>query len=159
MVEPTDFGDAKEIGDRFKAGQPVIVTLQGRPDDLRRRLVDFCSGVVYVLDGSMKQVTRGAPAVRAHAFAEFSVAYGANPAAARTGEILNSGLLTDEFIHTGTFDTREEIDRLLTEVGEAHTGGDILRRVQEVEPLPAEDAEVFLAVIAESREGETWDQP
>jgi cell division inhibitor SepF len=59
VVEPADFGDAKEIGDRFKAGQPVIVTLQGRPDDLRRRLVDFCSGVVYVLDGSMKQVTRG----------------------------------------------------------------------------------------------------
>ncbi len=59
VVEPTDFGDAKEIGDRFKAGQPVIVTMQGRPDDLRRRLVDFCSGVVYVLDGSMKQVTRG----------------------------------------------------------------------------------------------------
>ena len=59
VVEPADFGEAKEIGDRFKAGQPVIVTLQGRPDDLRRRLVDFCSGVVYVLDGSMKQVTRG----------------------------------------------------------------------------------------------------
>jgi cell division inhibitor SepF len=59
VVEPADFGDAKEIGDRFKAGQPVIVTMQGRPDDLRRRLVDFCSGVVYVLDGTMKQVTRG----------------------------------------------------------------------------------------------------
>ena len=59
VVEPADFGDAKEIGDRFKAGQPVIVTLQGQPDDLRRRLIDFCSGVVYVLDGSMKQVTRG----------------------------------------------------------------------------------------------------
>ena len=59
VVEPADFGDAKEIGDRFKAGQPVIVTMQGCPDDLRRRLVDFCSGVVYVLDGSMKQVTRG----------------------------------------------------------------------------------------------------
>lgn len=59
VVEPTDFSDAKEIGDRFKAGQPVIVTLQGRPAELRRRLVDFCSGVVYVLDGSMKQVTHG----------------------------------------------------------------------------------------------------
>jgi len=51
------------------------------------------------------------PAVRAHAFAEFSVSYGANPALGRTGEILNSGLLADEFIHTGTFDTREAIDR------------------------------------------------
>ena len=59
VVEPADFSDAKEIGDRFKAGQPVIVTLQGRPAELRRRLVDFCSGVVYVLDGSMKQVTHG----------------------------------------------------------------------------------------------------
>jgi cell division inhibitor SepF len=59
VIEPTDFGDATKIGDRFKAGQPVIVQLQGQPDDLRRRLVDFCAGVVYVLDGSMKQVTRG----------------------------------------------------------------------------------------------------
>ena len=59
VVEPADFGDAKEIGDRFKAGQPVIVTLQGRPNELRRRLVDFCSGVVYVLDGNMEQVTNG----------------------------------------------------------------------------------------------------
>jgi cell division inhibitor SepF len=59
VVEPRDFGDATSIGDRFKAGQPVIVQLQGQPDELRRRLVDFCAGVVYVLDGSMKQVTRG----------------------------------------------------------------------------------------------------
>ena len=59
VVEPRDFSDATKIGDRFKAGQPVIVQLQGQPDELRRRLVDFCAGVVYVLDGSMKQVTRG----------------------------------------------------------------------------------------------------
>jgi cell division inhibitor SepF len=59
VVEPRDFGDAPKIGDRFKAGQPVIVQLQGQPDELRRRLVDFCAGITYVLDGSMKQVTRG----------------------------------------------------------------------------------------------------
>jgi hypothetical protein len=50
------------------------------------------------------------------------------------------------------------IDRLIDEAGDACTGRDILRGLSKVPPLPAEDAEVMLAVVAENREGEPWDE-
>ena len=55
-VTPTSFNEAQAIGDRFKAGQPVIVNLQGVERDLRRRLVDFASGLCYALGGKMDRV-------------------------------------------------------------------------------------------------------
>lgn len=55
VVEPTGFKDGQEIADRFKAGQPVIVNLQGVRQDLSRRMVDFCSGMTYSLGGSMSK--------------------------------------------------------------------------------------------------------
>jgi cell division inhibitor SepF len=56
VVAPLKFADAKEIGDRFKGGQPVIVNLQAVDSQLRRRMIDFCSGVTYALAGSMDKV-------------------------------------------------------------------------------------------------------
>jgi cell division inhibitor SepF len=55
-VSPDSFNEAQEIGDRFKTGQPVIVNLQGVDKDLRRRLVDFASGLCYALAGKMDRV-------------------------------------------------------------------------------------------------------
>ncbi len=55
-ISPGAFNDAQAIGDRFKAGQPVIVNLQALDRDLRRRLVDFSSGLCYALDGKMDRV-------------------------------------------------------------------------------------------------------
>lgn len=55
-VTPTSFNEAQSIGDRFKMGQPVIVNLQGVERDLRRRLVDFASGLCYALGGKMDRV-------------------------------------------------------------------------------------------------------
>src|SRR5437868_1243378 len=40
-AEPKRFNDAREIGDRYKAGIPVIMNLQGTEDAVARRLVDF----------------------------------------------------------------------------------------------------------------------
>ncbi len=48
------------------------------------------------------------------------------------------------------------IDRILVEVGAAHTGKDILQRLGEVAPLSEEDSEVFLDVVAENRASEGW---
>jgi cell division inhibitor SepF len=53
VVEPTGFNDAQEVGDRLKAGQPVILNLQGLDRSLQRRLVDFASGLAYALNGQM----------------------------------------------------------------------------------------------------------
>ncbi len=55
-VSPDAFNDAQEIGDRFKSGQPVIVNLQTVDRDLRRRLVDFSSGLCYATGGKMDRV-------------------------------------------------------------------------------------------------------
>jgi cell division inhibitor SepF len=56
VVVPASFNDAQEIGDRLKAGQPVIVNLQGCDRDLSRRMMDFCSGAAYVLGAHMDRV-------------------------------------------------------------------------------------------------------
>jgi cell division inhibitor SepF len=56
VVIPSDFNDAQQIGDRFKASQPVIVNLQGAEQDLARRVIDFASGLCYGLGGQMERV-------------------------------------------------------------------------------------------------------
>src|SRR5262249_4804139 len=53
VLEPHSFNDAQEGGDRLKAGQPVILNLQGLDRDLQRRLIDFSSGLCYALSGTM----------------------------------------------------------------------------------------------------------
>ena len=55
-VAPASFNDAQEVADRFKASQPVIVNLESAERDLRRRLIDFCSGLCYGLGGQMERV-------------------------------------------------------------------------------------------------------
>jgi cell division inhibitor SepF len=55
VMEPRGFNDAQEVGDRLKAGQPVILNLQGVERDLQRRLIDFSSGLAYALNGTMSK--------------------------------------------------------------------------------------------------------
>ncbi len=55
VMEPKGFNDAQEVGDRLKAGQPVILNLQGVDRDLQRRLIDFSSGLAYALNGAMSK--------------------------------------------------------------------------------------------------------
>jgi FtsZ-interacting cell division protein YlmF len=55
-VAPESFADAKNIGDDFKLGTPIVLNLQGLDRDLARRLIDFASGVCYALDGSMEKL-------------------------------------------------------------------------------------------------------
>lgn len=57
-VSPHDFKDAQEVGDRYKNSQPVIINLQDADDGLRRRLIDFCSGLTYALEGNMEKVAK-----------------------------------------------------------------------------------------------------
>ena len=56
VVEPRGFNDAQEVGDRVKANEPVILNLQGSTKELRRRLIDFASGLAYAAGGSMSRV-------------------------------------------------------------------------------------------------------
>jgi len=56
VVAPMQFGDARQIADRLMANQPVIVNLQVADRELMRRMIDFCSGVAYALNGKMERV-------------------------------------------------------------------------------------------------------
>jgi cell division inhibitor SepF len=56
-MSPESFNEAQSVADKFMAGVPVIVNLQGADRDLSRRLVDFASGLCYGLRGSMERVT------------------------------------------------------------------------------------------------------
>ena len=56
VVEPSSFNDAQSVADRFKRQQPVILNLQNIDGDLSRRMVDFCSGLTYAMDGQIQTV-------------------------------------------------------------------------------------------------------
>ena len=56
VVRPSSFAEAQEIGERFRSSDPVIIDLTGADRDLKRRLVDFASGLTYGLNGHMEKV-------------------------------------------------------------------------------------------------------
>lgn len=56
VLEPAAFNDAQALADRFKRHQPVILNLQNVDGELSRRMVDFCSGLTYALDGQIQSV-------------------------------------------------------------------------------------------------------
>jgi cell division inhibitor SepF len=56
LVVPRGFNDAQALADRFKAGIPVILNLQGADAELSKRLIDFASGLTYALNGGMQRV-------------------------------------------------------------------------------------------------------
>ncbi len=55
-AEPKRFNEARDIGERYRAGVPVIMSLQATEDATARRLVDFASGLVFGLDGKIETV-------------------------------------------------------------------------------------------------------
>lgn len=57
VVEVLSFDEgARTVADRFKRHQPVIVNLQRVDDTLCERMVDFCAGLAYALEGRMHPI-------------------------------------------------------------------------------------------------------
>jgi cell division inhibitor SepF len=56
LVIPKNFNDAQQIADKFKTDVPVICNLQNSDTELAKRLIDFCSGLTYALNGGMQRV-------------------------------------------------------------------------------------------------------
>ena len=54
-----EFGDAKILADRIRDRVPVVLDFRRVDDDLARRVVDFSSGLIYALDGTMSRVGKG----------------------------------------------------------------------------------------------------
>jgi cell division inhibitor SepF len=57
-AEPKRFNEARDLGERFKDGVPVIMNLQGTEDSIARRLVDFASGLVFAHNGKIELVAQ-----------------------------------------------------------------------------------------------------
>ena len=58
-----EFGDAKILADRVRDRVPVVLDLRQADPDLVRRVIDFGSGLIYALDGTMNKVAEGVVAV------------------------------------------------------------------------------------------------
>ena len=56
IAEPHEFEDVQSIGDDFKKEVPIVVNLQNTNPDLSKRVIDFCSGITYALEGSIEKV-------------------------------------------------------------------------------------------------------
>lgn len=56
IAEPKEFEEIQVIADNFKDNIPVIINLQKADQELGKRVIDFCSGLTYALDGSIKKV-------------------------------------------------------------------------------------------------------
>lgn len=54
-----EFSDARMLADRVRDRVPVVLDMRQADPDLVRRVVDFSSGLIYALDGSMRRVGDG----------------------------------------------------------------------------------------------------
>lgn len=57
VAQPNTFDDAKDICDHLKSNKPVVINLEGIEKHDAQRIIDFLSGSVYALDGSIQKVS------------------------------------------------------------------------------------------------------
>lgn len=54
-----EFGDARILADRVRERVPVVLDMRASDPALVRRVIDFSSGLIYALDGTMRKVGDG----------------------------------------------------------------------------------------------------
>lgn len=59
VAQPENYDEAQDICDHLKNKKPVVVNLEKVEKEVAQRIVDFLSGAVYSLDGSIQKVTSG----------------------------------------------------------------------------------------------------
>ncbi|GAB05539.1 DUF552 domain-containing protein [Gordonia amarae] len=55
-LRPSDYSEARTIGERYRDGSPVIMDLVNMSNDDAKRLVDFAAGLAFALRGSFDKV-------------------------------------------------------------------------------------------------------
>jgi len=58
VYQPLSYDDTQNIIDNLKSRKPIIVNLESLEQDLAQRVLDFMSGAVYALDGTIQKVHR-----------------------------------------------------------------------------------------------------
>ncbi len=59
VYQPQSYDDTQRIIDDLKSGRPVIANLEDLNVEIAQRVLDFLSGAVYGVDGSIRKVSRG----------------------------------------------------------------------------------------------------
>lgn len=59
IARPYAFEQAQELAEYLKERQPVLLNLENSGAEAARRLLDFLSGVVYALGGTVQRVSEG----------------------------------------------------------------------------------------------------
>ena len=60
LFRPTSFNDTSKAADDLRNKRAVIVNMENVDKAMARRVVDFLSGCVYALDGSVKKIAQSA---------------------------------------------------------------------------------------------------
>ena len=58
VIEPVDFNDSQKIADYLCKNQPVVINFEDTDPDTRKRIIDFVSGTIYALDGTLRKIGR-----------------------------------------------------------------------------------------------------
>lgn len=56
-LHPRSYNEARTIGEHYRMGNPVIINLDDMEEGERKRLVDFASGLVFGLHGTIERVS------------------------------------------------------------------------------------------------------
>ena len=59
VVQIEEFDEAREVADHLRSKKPVVINLEKLEKDVARRVIDFISGAVYSLGGSIQKVSGG----------------------------------------------------------------------------------------------------
>lgn len=57
VVRPTSFEESEKLVNCLKNRKPIIVNFEDAPKEIAQRIVDFLSGAVLALNGSMLKIT------------------------------------------------------------------------------------------------------
>ncbi len=56
VIEPASFDDAQSIADHLRSQKPVVVNFEKIDIDTTKRMIDFLSGTIYAINGSMQRI-------------------------------------------------------------------------------------------------------
>lgn len=59
VIEPTSYDEVQDICNNLKSKKPIIINFENIDKDVAKRMVDFISGAVFALDGTIQKVSNG----------------------------------------------------------------------------------------------------
>ncbi len=66
ILQPATYSEAQLIVDHLKSRKPVVVNLEKISSEVAVKVINFLSGAVYALDGSMQKVAAGIILITPH---------------------------------------------------------------------------------------------